>query len=150
MSTVTPVGVTRAPVVTAPGPTTIPARTPLRLAMADGISGTLRATIEQVAKSQKFQIVPTAEQADVIIGTESQPGSLLLSEQVYAAADWFPTLRAGIALANVRGLWQGQPTPDGLNKVLVSDETASALVTVLGPPGATVERVKPEEIVPRV
>ena len=158
MSTVTPVGATRVAVVTTPGSTDTPTRTPLHLAIADGIKGALRTTIEQIAKSQKFQIVPdpesasrgAVEKADVFIGTEAQSGAVLLDEQVYAVADWFPTLRTGIALANLRDLWQGRPTPDGLNKVLVSDETANALVTVFGPLGATVQRVKPEEIVPRV
>jgi hypothetical protein len=127
MPTVTPVAAPGVPVVTMPDRTAISTQTPVRLAMADGISGALRATIEHVATSQKLQIVPAAEQADVIIGTELQPGALLLAEQIYAVADWFPTVRAGSALADLLDLWQGRPTPYGLYKVLVSDETASGL-----------------------
>jgi poly-gamma-glutamate capsule biosynthesis protein CapA/YwtB (metallophosphatase superfamily) len=150
MPTVTPVSGTRAPVVTPLAPTSTAARTPLSVAIGGGIGGALRSAIEQIAKSQQFQIVPAADRADVLIGTESQPGALLLSEQIYTVADWFPTLRTGISLQDLSDLWQGHPTADGLNRLLMSDATAGALGGVLGSPGATVERLQKDEIVPRL
>lgn len=147
--TVTPVGATRVADSTVTRLATA-TRGPLRIGIADNIGGALRAAIEQVAKSQGSRLIPPAEQADVTIGTESQPGALLLGEQFYTVADWFPTLRKGISSADLRGLWQGRPTPDGLSKLLVSDDTAASLTVILGPPGATVVRVQRDQIVPRL
>lgn len=157
MFTVTPIGATSVapatelvPAATEPAPSAAATHAALRLAIGDGISAQLHAAIEQAAISLEFQVVGGSEQADVLVGDKEQPGGLLLTEQVYAVADWFPTLRSGIAFTDLRNLWQGRPTPDGLGQVLVSDETANALVTVLGPPGATVQRVKSQDIVARV
>lgn len=150
LPTVTPINIPATAVVARPEPTVPPTPTTARLAIADGLSDSLRAAIEQIAKSQKLQIVPAGQQAAVSVGTQQAPGAILLSEQFYAAADRFATLRSGIALASLRDLWRGKPTADGLSQVLVTEETASAMALVLGPAGPTVRRVSPDQVVPLI
>ena len=50
-------------------------------------------------------------------------------------------------MASLRALWQGKPTADGLNSILLSDEIATALSGLLGTPADSVKQVKPKNIV---
>ncbi len=134
-------------------PTVTPTATPEppRISLSDTITGTLRTAIEGWANSQGARLVPTGEQADVRVETTAAVSNTTqLSEAVYAVADWFPTLRTGITLDAVRGLWQGQPTADGLTTLLVSPDTAAAIQTLWGEPASSVTVVAAEEIPTRL
>ena len=137
----------------APPPTTVPTATPEppRIALSDTVTGALKAAIENWASAQGVQVVPASEEADVRIETtHTVSNATQLSEVVFAIADWFPTLRSGMTLDDIRGLWQGQPTADGLVTLLVSPDTAAALRALWGEPAAAVTIMAPEEIAPHL
>lgn len=134
-------------------PTATPTATPEppRIALGETITGTLRAAVESWATSQGAQLVPAGAEADVRIETtQTVSNATQLNESVYAVADWFPTLRTGITVDAVRGLWQGQPTADGLTTLLASPDTAAAMQTLWGAPSASVTVLAAEEIPPRL
>lgn len=134
-------------------PTTAPTATPEppRIALSDTVTGALKAAIENWASAQGVQVVPASEEADVRIETtHTVSNATQLSEAVFAVADWFPTLRTGMTLDDIRGLWQGQPTADGLVTLLVSPDTAAALRALWGEPAASVTVMAPEEIAPHL
>ncbi len=136
-----------------PAPTATPTATPAppRISMSDAITGTVRTAIESWVNSQGAELVPAGDEADVRIETShAVSNSTQLNETVFAVADWFPTLRSGMTLDAVRGLWQGQPTSDGLTTLLVSPETAAAIQTLWGAPAASVSVTATEAIPPRL
>ncbi len=120
------------------------------ISLSTAIQGALRSNIQTWAQANGWTLAPDGANANLVVSTKQQNGSVLLTEQVYAVADWFPTLRTGISFATVKSLWQGQPTSDGLGIVLVDAQSAGLLSQVLGPAAATVQTTKPEEIIPRL
>lgn len=134
---------TRVPSTETPIP---PKRT---LYIAPELASSLRATIQQAAQEQKLELVDSPDGAGVVIGTQPSPDPLLLTEQVFAVADRFATLRDEVSLQQLKQVWSGQPVPS-IAALFVTDDTANMLASLLGTPGATVQRVTPEELVNRI
>ncbi|WP_423225646.1 CapA family protein [Candidatus Amarolinea aalborgensis] len=134
-------------------PTATPTSTPIppkTLALDLSAPAALRTEIVAWASAQGVILITDTATATLTIGPRAGDNAVLLAEQVYAAADWFATLRSGIASASLQGLWQGQPTDDGLQVLLVTEETARALTGLWGPPGPTVAVVTAEDLLTRL
>ncbi len=154
-ATVTPAA-TLTPVATVtplpPTPTSTATPEPARktLALTASVPAALRGVIVDWAAAQDISLVTNTLTATLAIGPRAGEQDILLAEQVYAAADWFASLRSGIASATLQGLWQGQATEDGLQVLLVTEETASALTGLWGAPGATVAVVTADDLLTRL
>ncbi len=130
-----------------PVPTAIPFT--INLSLGANIPASVRAAIEHTLQSQNVKMVGADDKAELVIASEAATGALTLTERIYVAVAWFPTLRDELTLANLRDLWQGKAAA-GLATLYVSDETAGALSSLFGPPAATVKRVKPDELSARL
>lgn len=108
--------------------------------MDPGLPAAVRTVIEVAGKQQFFATVPQPDAAAVRVTLVAAPDPLLLTETVYAVADRFSTLRTGVSWSNVQKVWAGQPA-GGITALLVSDDTARALTSLLGAPGQSVTRV---------
>ena len=135
-----------------PAPTSTPSPTPtaITLALDHSAPAGLRTAIAGWAAAQGMVLVTDTVTATLSVGPRAGDQAILLAEQVYAAADWFATLRSGISSAALQALWQGQPTNDGLQVLLVSEETAAALTGLWGTPGSTVAVVTPADLLTRL
>jgi poly-gamma-glutamate synthesis protein (capsule biosynthesis protein) len=136
-----------------PAPSPTPTNTPLppkTLAIDFSVPAALRTTIVDWASAQGVILITDTTTATLTIGPRAGDQAILLAEEVYAAADWFATLRSGIASASLQGLWQGQTTDDGLQVLLVTQETASALTGLWGRPGSTVAVVTDDDLLTRL
>ena len=155
-STATPLPPTAAPPTSTPtpAPTSTPSPTPtptvITLALDLSAPAALRAAIADWAAAQGMVLVTDTVTATLSVGPRAGDQAVLLAEQVYAAADWFATLRSGISSAALQALWQGQPTGDGLQVLLVSAETAAALTGLWGASGPTVAVVTPADLLTRL
>ena len=153
-STATPLPPTAPPPTptATPAPTSTPTPTPTVITLALDLSAPagLRTAIADWAAAQGMVLVTDTVTATLSVGPRAGDQAVLLAEQVYAVADWFATLRSGISAAALQGLWQGQPTGDGLQVLLVSAETAAALTGLWGAPGPTVAVVTPADLLTRL
>jgi Bacterial capsule synthesis protein PGA_cap len=131
---------------TTPTPTLVP----LRVAVAPSVPRSIRAALEVWAQAQNTVLVPANARADLTVGAARQENSMLLAERVFVVVDWFPTLRTGITLADVRGLWQGQATHGGAKTLLVTDDAAEALTALWGQPAAAVQAMPYDQLVARL
>ncbi len=132
---------TARPSLRAPAATAVPTATPtpVRLVIAADVPPTARAAVEARLRGQSVVFVQPGDAAQVTLTAKSQPGAVLLSEQVFVVVDRFQTLRTGIGIDAVRALWQGQPTGDGAARLLIPEEAAPALAAILGQPAASVQ-----------
>jgi len=136
-----------------PAPSATPTSTPIppkTLALDLSAPAALRKQIVDWASAQGVILITDTTTATLTIGPRAGDHAILLAEEVYAAADWFATLRSGIASASLQSLWQGQATDDGLQVLLVTEETASALTGLWGRPGSTVAVVTDEDLLTRL
>lgn len=140
-----------APAPTQPLPTTpAPTRGSATLYLAPELTTDLRAAIEPIAVAQKIKLAPNESAASLSISNRASQGAQLLTEQVYAVAAWFPTLRTSVTFADLQKLWKGQPTADGFDTLLVAASDAPALTALFGAPSNSVHVVKPGDIVPQL
>ena len=136
-----------------PAPSATPTSTPLSpktLALDFSVPTALRTAIADWAAAQGVILITDTATATLTIGPRAGDQAILLAEQVYAAADWFATLRSGMSSASLQALWQGEPSADGLEVLLVTEETASALTGLWGTPGTTVSVVTADDLLTRL
>ena len=117
-------------------------RSGLRIYVADGVPGAVRAAVRAWGDVRTVEFVPDAAEAAVAVTTRASEGARLLSDRVFVPVAWFPTLRSGLNLSALRDAWQGRSA----TAVYASDETASAVAEVLGAPGPGVKRVPATEL----
>lgn len=132
----------------APGATAPPSAPAILI--SDSITGTLRATLLEGARSLNMRLAQAGEAGDVVVDQQNSPGARPLAERVYAVADWFPSSRTAISSQDLRGLWQGKATADGVTTLLVSAETQGAISFLWGAPASNVKTVPEAELAARV
>ncbi|MFN2272012.1 MAG: CapA family protein [Anaerolineae bacterium] len=145
---------TRTPRPTAtltPTPTPTPAW-PLNVYVPDSlpapISDTLHAAI--TGHPDLFTLVSAPATADVRVVVGDGIGVSLLAEWVYAVVAPFPTLTDEVAWIDVQAGWEGVASgPIGGWPLLMADDTAKALSTVMGGSAPAGEIVAAGEIVQR-
>lgn len=148
-ATPSPARVSALPTRTATRPTATPTRSPTASEPPNGppgvyipasITGTLGTALLNAAQQNVLTRTDSAKAADVVISARADgPQPQILTERVFAVADWFPTQRTGIGSEDLLNLWQGKPTPDGITSLLVTTETLGVLTSVWGAPAATVK-----------
>ncbi len=131
---------TRAP-TRAPSPSPSPSSTPIpiRLAVGGDVPTFVRTAVNQWATTNPVVVVAPGQAAALTISASAEQGGALLAERVFVVADWFPTLRTGITLDEIRALYSGSATADGASTLLVTDDAAEMLAHLYGAPAASVK-----------
>lgn len=111
------------------------------------ISGTLRTEILAAAKQIALNNAGNPGSADVVVSTQRSPNAEILTEQVYAVVDWFPTKLTNVGSEELLNLWQGTPTAGGIDTLLVAPETLAAFTELWGAPAANIQSVPAEQLV---
>jgi poly-gamma-glutamate synthesis protein (capsule biosynthesis protein) len=93
--------------------------------------------------ARQISLTPAANRAsaDLIISTQRAPDARILTERVYAVVDWFPTQYTTVGSEDLLNVWQGEPTPEGIDTLLVTPETLAAFTALWGVPAANVVSV---------
>ncbi len=145
-------GLTTNPIPTAPAtrpqPTASPTvPRPATIFIPKEITGTLRADMLAAAKQIGLTNAANKASADLVISSQRAPDSSVLTERVYAVVDWFPTKLTNIGSEELLNLWQGQPSPQGVDTLLVAPETLAALTDLWGAPASNVKTIPAEQLV---
>lgn len=111
------------------------------------ITGTLRVALAEAAKQLALNPAENKNSADVAVAVQRGPDAQVLTEHLYAAADWFPTQRVNIGSEDLLNLWQGQATPDGVTTLYLSPGTLAVFTDLWGKPAANVQAVPAAKLV---
>lgn len=111
------------------------------------ITGAQRAALLDAGKQIALTEAANKASADVVISTQRTPDSQVLTERVYAVVDWFPTKYTNIGSEDLLNLWQGKPTPDGINTLIVATDTLGVFTDMWGKPAASVTGVASDQLV---
>lgn len=144
-----PAKATSAPITaTRPRPTASPTvqRQPT-IFIPKELTGSTRTALLDAAKQIALTEGANKASADVVISTQRAPDSQLLSERVFAVVDWFPTKYTNIGSEDLLNLWQGKPTPDGINTLIVATDTLTAFTDLWGKPAASVTSLGADQLV---
>jgi len=158
--TPTPTRTPRPTVTPIPSPTPTPAW-PVSIFVPQGLPVPVADALGSALAGHPDLFVPSdsPEAADVEValapapafGSGSDPGDPLLAEWVYVVVAPFPTLTDEVSWADVTSSWSVTPTgPFAGQPIMMSEETAATLASVMGDPvlGA-VAIIPPEELVQR-
>lgn len=120
---------------------------PPTLFLNPNLSAVLRPALAEIAGQLKMDNAQNKKSADVAIDTQRSPDAQVLTERVYAVADWFPTERVNIGSEELLNLWQGTPTADGTTTLLLSSETLADFTELWGAPAQNVQTVAADKLV---
>lgn len=141
---------TTEPTATATRPRPTPSPTEPRqptIFVPQEITGTLRTGIVNAARQIALTNAENKASADIVVSTQRAPGAQILTERVYAVADWFPSLRTNMGSEELLSIWQGNATGGEITTLLGTAETLGAFTDLWGAPGANVESVPQEKLV---
>lgn len=120
---------------------------PPTLYMNPNLPAALRPVLVETAAQLKLDAAKNKKSADVAIDTQRSPDARVLTERVYAVADWFPSERVNIGSEDLLNLWQGAPTGDGITTLLMSPDTLADFTELWGKPAGTVQSVAADKLV---
>ncbi len=129
-----------------PKPTKTTPRPPT-LFLNPSVPAALRPTLADIAAQLKMDPAQNKASADVAIDVQRSPDAQVLTERVYAIADWFPSQRADIGSEELLNLWLGVPTADGITTLLASPETLADFTELWGKPAPNVQAAAAEQLV---
>jgi poly-gamma-glutamate synthesis protein (capsule biosynthesis protein) len=144
--TTNPLRITAAPSRPRATPTPTTPRPPT-LYMNPNLPAALRPALAEIAGQLKMENAQNIKSADVAMDVQRSPNAQVLTERVYAVADWFPTERANIGSEELLSLWQGTPTANGITTLLVSPETRADFTELWGEPASNVQTVAADKLV---
>lgn len=140
---------TPTPTATAtPSPTPTPAW-PVAVGCGASVPEAACAIVKEAvtADPARFVWVDDPALADVQLGGPTLPNAVPAGTWVYAAAAPFYTLEDGVASADLRAIWTGDPAAPAGRSLLVTTDTMKALTGLWGPPtGETVHAVVPTDL----
>ncbi len=113
------------------------------------LSAPLKTAIEETAQQHGLTMVNDPAQAALRVTLVETPDPLLIAERVYAVADRFATLRSGVTLADIERVWRGTAAA-GIDTLVVTPDTATALTPLLGAPAPAVTQVASADLVETV
>ena len=136
----------RAPATLIPTPTLTPFP-PKRVTLGDEITGTVRLSVTNAVRSLGWTLAERNTPPDVAVHAQTSANAQILTERVYVVADWFGTHRTNVAANDVRAVWRGQTTLDGITTIFATDETIADVTWLWEAPGASVKRVAANDLV---
>jgi len=129
-----------------PKPTKTTPRPPT-LFLNQNIPAALRPALAEIAEQLKVDAAQNKASADVAIDVQRSPDARVLTERVYAVADWFPSERVNIGSEELLNLWQGVPSADGITTLLLAPETLADFTELWGKPAFNVQTVAADKLV---
>jgi len=143
----TPFLFTPAPTATAAPTPTLTPLPPKRIALGNEITGTVRLSITNAIHSLGWSIADRNTRPDLAVYGQTSANAQVLTERIYVVADWFASPRTNVASEEMRAVWRGQSTLDGITTILATDETIADITWLWEAPGANVKRVATNELV---
>ncbi len=137
---------TTVPTATRPPPSPTAPRQPTIFVPAE-LSDSARVALMDAAKLLALNAAENKASADVVISTQRSPNAQVLAEEYYAVVDWFPTRFTNLGSEELLDLWQGHPTAEAIDTLLMAPETLAALTALWGAPGENIVSVPADQLV---
>lgn len=137
---------TAVPTNTRPPATPTAPRQPTIFVPAE-LTGTIRTALLDAAKPLALNEAENKASADVVISSERAPNAQVLSEEYFVVVDWFPATFTNIGSEELLDLWQGVPTAEDIDTLLMSPETLGSLTELWGAPGENIVSVPADQLV---